>query len=234
MDSADDLARLHNDFPCNPRPELPVLVITAVSAEREAVLRGLRHNPRFVVLEGGAGPVASAVNTARAVAAAEYGLVVNAGIGGGFLGQADVGTLVVATEIVAADLGAETPTGFCSLEELGFGTSRIPIDLHLVKQVTRHLQAEKIPVQAGPVLTVSTVTGTAARGLELATRIPGAASEAMEGYGVGFAAWSLGLPVLEIRAISNLVGPRDRSAWRIPEALALLEAASSVLGRILE
>ncbi|MGW7126735.1 futalosine hydrolase, partial [Streptomyces sp. NPDC054901] len=39
------------------------------------------------------------------------------------------------------------------------------------------------------------------------------------GIGGGFApAAAHGLPVLEIRAVSNAVGPRDRSAWRIGEA----------------
>ncbi|HBP64053.1 MAG TPA: futalosine hydrolase, partial [Desulfosporosinus sp.] len=42
-----------------------------------------------------------------------------------------------------------------------------------------------------------------------------------------------GLPVLEIRAISNMVGPRDRSTWRVKEALDVLEAASAVLTEVL-
>jgi futalosine hydrolase len=47
----------------------------------------------------------------------------------------------------------------------------------------------------------------------------------MEGFGVAEAAARHGLPVLEIRAISNAVGPRDREAWRIPDALRALTAA---------
>lgn len=70
---------------------------------------------------------------------------------------------MVANEIVAADLGAQTPEGFCSLDELGFGSSRIQVDPSLTIRVTEALQAAGQPVYAGPVLTVSTVTGTAAR-----------------------------------------------------------------------
>ena len=66
------------------------------------------------------------------------------------------------------------------------------------------------------------MTGTAARAAELAARHPGAVAEAMEGFGVAEAAAAHGLPVLEIRAVSNAVGPRDRAAWRIGEALAAL------------
>ncbi|SPF44134.1 conserved hypothetical protein [Candidatus Desulfosporosinus infrequens] len=54
----------------------------------------------------------------------------------------------------------------------------------------------------------------------------------MEGYGVGYAAFERGVPVLEIRAISNMVGPRERSTWRIKEALDVLEATSSILTEV--
>lgn len=210
-----------------------VLVMTAVSAERDAVLRGLHGNPGFDVLVAGVGSVAAAVNTVKALTSDNYSLVISAGIGGGFPGRADVGTLVVADRIVAADLGAETPDGFCSVDELGFGFSHILTDAALTEQVVGALSAANLPIITGPVLTVSTVTGTAATAFELAARVPGAAAEGMEGYGVGCAAFDRGLPVLEIRAISNIVGPRDRTAWRIKEALETLELACTALTEVL-
>ncbi|WP_366923642.1 futalosine hydrolase [Metallumcola ferriviriculae] len=206
-----------------------ILVITAVAAERDAVLRGLGKDKRFEVLAAGVGSAAAAVSTTKVLAASKYGLVVSAGIGGGFSGRTEVGSIVVANEIVAADLGAETPEGFSSLDELGFDSSRMQVDNSLVKKVTEALRSAGISVDTGAVLTVSTVTGTTKSAIELAKRVPGAAAEAMEGYGTALAAHEFGVPILEIRAISNPVGARDRGAWRIKEALATLEAASSVL-----
>ena len=212
------------------KSEIRILMMTAVAAERDAVLRGLNGDRRFDVVAAGVGSVAAAVRTTRALLSAnDYSLVICAGIGGGFSGRTEVGSLVVANEIIAADLGAETLEGFCSVDELGFGFSHIQPDASKVERLTKALLMAKLPVITGPVLTVSTVTGTAASADELAARVPGAAAEAMEGYGVGCAALDRGLPVLEVRAISNMVGPRDRSAWRIQEALDVLEAASSVL-----
>jgi futalosine hydrolase len=216
-----------------PRSDKRILIMTAVPTERDAVLRGLRGDSRFDVLLAGVGPASAAACTAAALAAADYGLVLSTGIGGGFIGRAEVGTLVVAEEIVAADLGAQTPEGFCSVDELGFGSSRIRVDTALVTRVTAALKAAGLPVCSGPVLTLSTVTGSAETADELAARVPGAAAEAMEGFGVATAALIRGIPVLEIRAISNPVGPRDRAAWRIKEALAALEAASSILVEVL-
>lgn len=218
------------------------LVVTAVEAERAAVLRGIRDGgpsrPPIDVLAAGVGPAAAAAITASALAAAAlagapYDLVMSAGIGGGFDGQADIGDLVVASEIVAADLGAETPDGFRGVDELGFGAARFPADGHWTARIADGLRAAGLPVRTGPILTVSTATGTAGTAARLAARIPGAAAEAMEGYGVAVAAHRSGVPVLEIRAISNRVGPRDRSAWRIEEALDRLAAAGAVLGSLI-
>lgn len=227
------------EFPTRPpgdaaggRPR--VLVVTAVPAERDAVLRGLGAAAGgFEVIAAGAGAAAAAAGTAAALAAGDYGCAVSAGIGGGFPGAAPVGTLALASMLIWADLGAETPEGFRSAAELGFGSVSAPADAERTAALATRLGAAGLAVSTGPVLTVATATGTAETAAALAARVPGAVAEAMEGYGVAAAAAIFGLPVLELRAISNAVGPRDRAAWRIGEALEALEAASSYLPEVL-
>ncbi|MFD7030111.1 futalosine hydrolase [Streptomyces sp. NPDC059917] len=191
------------------------------------------------VLVGGVGPAAAAAATATALATslvgapgtggpAPYGLVISAGIGGGFQPAAPLGSLVVADALVAADLGAETPDGFLDVRELGFGHT-----VHLPPAELAARAAEASGALLAPVLTVSTVTGSAERAALLAARHPLAGAEAMEGFGVAEAAAAHGLPVLEIRAVSNAVGPRDRAAWRIGEALAALTDGFRALGPVL-
>jgi futalosine hydrolase len=211
-----------------------VLIAVSVDAERDAVLRGLGEagSGVFDVFAAGVGTASVAASTARKLATSEYDLVVNAGICGGFAGQAEIGSLVVASEIVAADLGAESAEGFIGLDELGFGSARAEVDAGLASRAAEAFAAAGLPVVLAPILTVTTVTGTAASAAELASRVPGAAGEGMEGFGVAAAAKEFGLPVLEIRAVSNAVGPRDKSAWRIKEALQSLEAASKVLTEV--
>ncbi|GAA0134345.1 futalosine hydrolase [Paenibacillus sp. YSY-4.3] len=222
----------------NSPPPRRVLIMTAVEAEREAVLRGLNGAVGFEVRLAGVGPIAAAANTATTLAAAggaeAFDLVISAGIGGGFIGIADIASIVIATDIIAADLGAESPEGFLSLDELGFGSSRLKADERLSSQWAQTVLKAGIPACAAPVLTLSTVTGSAATALELSHRIPGAAAEGMEGYGVALAAYQLNLPVLEIRAISNPVGPRQRELWKISDALSALERACSLLPEVLE
>ena len=85
-------------------------------------------------------------------------------------------------------------------------------------------------VAVGPVLTLSTMTGTAARARELMARHD-AIAEAMEGSGVAHVARLHRLPVLELRTISNAVGERDRSGWDMLGALDALTRAAGVLLR---
>ncbi|MEU9865946.1 futalosine hydrolase [Streptomyces sp. NPDC047971] len=191
------------------------------------------------VLVGGVGPASAAAATATALAHAAahdpaaprppYDLVVSAGIAGGFQPLAPLGSVVVSDAVVSADLGAQTPEGFLTVEELGFGRSSHAVDRALTGRISAALTRGSRPHTVAPVLTVSTVTGTAERADELAARHPGAAAEAMEGFGVAEAAAAYGLPVVEIRAVSNAVGPRDRAAWRIGDALDSLRHTFQLL-----
>lgn len=205
-----------------------ILVATAVPAERDAVARALPGAP-IDCLAVGVGPARAAARTAAALAAAPYGLVVSAGIAGGFAPHAPVGSLVVADEITAADLGAETADGFVPVTELGFGAVSHRPPEALVQEA-----AAATGARVGAVLTVSTVTGTAARAAALRERHPTALAEAMEGFGVAEAAVARDLPVLEIRAVSNPIGPRDRAAWRIGDALTALTEGFGKLAPVLE
>lgn len=200
---------------------MTLLVVTAVAAERDAVLTGL---PGVDVVAVGVGSAAAAAGTARLLATGGYHAVVCAGIGGGF--DVEPGAIVLGTHSVAADLGAESPDGFIPLSELGFGLDAYPADPAL-------LAALPFPTR-GPVLTVNTVTGTATSTDALRKRYPDAVAEAMEGFGVASAAAGAGVPFVELRTISNPVGPRDRGAWRIGDALAALTTAARALGTLAE
>ncbi|GGM15673.1 futalosine hydrolase [Dactylosporangium sucinum] len=217
------------------------LVVTAVDAERDTVLAGLGLGSQppdaleagapVVVVAAGVGPAAAAAVTAQFLTAAvhdgtPFDLVLSAGIAGGFAGRVEIGGLAVATESIAADLGAAGPDGFQSVDELGFGTARLDADPALL----RALRLALPEAVGGPILTVATVTGTAAAKETVEKRHPDAVAEAMEGFGVATAArlWPA-TAFGELRTISNAVGPRDRAAWRIPQALETLRDAFATL-----
>ncbi|MDT8862443.1 futalosine hydrolase [Alkalihalobacillus sp. MEB130] len=206
-----------------------ILIVTSVHAEKEAIEKGIRNASQFDIIVAGVGQAAAAARTATALAKKKYDYVINAGIAGGFEGRADMGSIVISTDIIAADLGAESSEGFLSLEELHLGDSKLVVDGDMVNRFCTQAVSMGVDVHQGAILTLSTVTGTQETTDLLLNRFPDAVAEGMEGFGVAEAAKQHGVPVMEMRSISNKIGPRDRDAWRIKEALAMLEKASSVM-----
>jgi futalosine hydrolase len=210
-----------------------LLVVTAVEAERAAITAVLPDRadlgalavPEVAqsgvvdVIVGGVGPAASAATTSAALARGSYDLVLSAGIGGGFVPLAP-GDIAVAATIVFADLGAETVEGFVPISTLGFGRDSYDVDPQLAIEL-----ADRTGGHLGTILTVATVTGSSVTADQLTARFPDAVAEGREGAGVAAAAVHHGVRFGEIRAISNAVGPRDRDAWQIPAALAVLGKA---------
>ncbi|MVN88053.1 futalosine hydrolase [Deinococcus sp. HMF7620] len=213
-----------------------VLIVVATAGEAER-LRDLEAGPSARVVVSGVGPVAAALATARALAQAPADLVVSAGIGGAYPGSRLVpGDLAVASVIVQADLGAWDGEAFLPLETLGLSVQPDRTQGAVFPVWPGAAEAARVAGAAcGPALTLCSVTGSHEGAQALAERWPGALTEGMEGAGVAHAALLAGVPALEVRGVSNPVGPRDRAAWRLPEALAAtrrgLEAVLSVAQR---
>jgi futalosine hydrolase len=206
---------------------MTALIVVAVDAERDAVLRSLPSGMADVVVAG-VGPVAAAATTARTLAGrVEYSHVMSAGIAGAFSGRAEVGDVVVADAVVAADLGCRTDERFLTLEEMGVAQPG-RIDTAGAEWAAL-LRAGGMPVVTGELLTLSCMTGTDAEAHQLAERFPDAVAEAMEGWGVAWAARDYGVPISEVRAISNVIGRRDRSSWDVDAAFDALSRAFAVL-----
>jgi len=129
---------------------------------------------------------------------------------------------------VGYGVGSVATGAFLTLDELGLGSSTLNPDPDLVSRVATVLEMTGQRVVTGTVTTVATVTGTDRRAAMLAARLDPAA-EAMEGYAVGVAAAAFGVPIVEIRAISNPVGRRDRTSWNLQAALGSLRSAAAAL-----
>lgn len=226
------------------------VVITAVDVERDAVADGIgdpheihvgpylrskrceTDGDDVLVVAGGVGPAAAAAAAAYVVGIQRVTTLVSMGIAGAFTGSAlPMGGVAVATTIVAADLGAMSPERFLDLGAMGLdGGAAVTCATGHVAATVQRVTAAGLPLATGPVLTLSTMTGTSERAAQLMGE-HGAVAEAMEGAGVAHVAALHGLPVLEVRTISNHVGTRDRASWDILAALtSLTTTARAVFG----
>ena len=229
-----------------------VLIVTSVDAEKDAVKRGLEavrnaNNVHYTVATVGVGAVVAAIGTLECIYhkqssqfQAPFHLIINAGIAGAFVPPDQTYTIdqiagkcLIADLIIAADLGAELAVddernrSFLSLDELGFGLTSYRPDVTWLSKISECFKGN---CQIGTSLTVSTVTGTDTTARRLLNRYPGAVIEAMEGFGVAMAAAKCNIPMIELRTVSNLVGPRNRDQWRLEKALSSLEQAFEKIG----
>lgn len=179
----------------------------------------------------GIGAVNAALATMRAIERDRPDLVISAGIGGAYPASGlNLGAVAISSEIVYGGLGAMDGERFLDLADLGFPLfgsvhNRLPV-WSGARDWARTANAA-----FGPLLTLETVTGDDAAARAIEARVPGALTEGMEGAGVAHAALLAGVAAAEVRGVSNMVGRRDRSSWRLPEALGAVRDALARLAR---
>ena len=156
-------------------------------------------------------------------------MVINVGCGGAFPGSGlAVGDLAIATSETCADEGVQTPEGWRGLDLIGipvyqgrgeriYNTIVLPPDL--ADGAMALAEEHGFPGVAGPFLTVSTCSGTSSQGALLLARFPGIC-ENMEGAALAQVALIYGVPLLEVRGISNMVEDRDPTRWDLKGAVA--------------
>jgi futalosine hydrolase len=203
----------------------PILIVVATELEA-ARLPKLEHSIKVV---SGIGAVNAALATQAGILEHQPSMILSVGIGGAYPSSGlQPGDAAVSSVITYAGLGAMDGEQFLDLEQLGFpllerGGTKMFNTLP-VSDLFRDF-AEAAGITYGRFLTLETVTGSLETASRLEKQVPGALVEGMEGAGVAHVAFKHNIPCLEVRGISNMVGPRDRNKWKIPEAMRALSRA---------
>lgn len=186
--------------------------------EPGALLRGKRCD--FLIT--GVGQLQCGVHLARALSRSSYAQVIQAGIAGSFTPDIPIGSAVVVDEEVLGDLGAEDHGNFLDLFDMGLlGKEVSPFQDGRLKASALQLRSlEELPrVRA---VTVNRVLSEE-RSIAWIRERYAPQVVSMEGAAFLYACLVANVPCCSIRTISDLVGPRDKAAWRIPEAVKALE-----------
>ena len=171
------------------------MILVVAATQRE--LEGARDAE---ILVCGIGPVEAALSTAAALRERRPHGILHVGLAGAR--SLEPPALVVGSESVYCDI----------LDERSVipRVERLAPDPGLVDAVGRALPEARLL----PIGTSASVGGGTTCDVE-----------AMEGFGVLRAAVLAGVPAVELRAVSNLVGEADRSRWRFEDAFAVLAEA---------
>lgn len=232
-----------------------IAITTAVPAESEDVVHTLKDSeeltlghrqvykgklfgkPAIIMITG-----VGKTNAAQAVTAllenTEVEAVIVGGCGGAYASSGlDIADVAVATEEIYGDEGVFLSDGWQSMEYIGIPLfekqqkryfNRLPLNSKFINKVVDMLKIGPIKskVLSGPFITVSQVSGSREIGELLYQRFQGIC-ENMEGAAIAHVCTLYDIPLLEIRAISNMVEDRQLSHWN--KTIALRNSQNAIL-----
>jgi len=172
------------------------------------------------LLHTGIGMVNTAWHLGRAWLSLRPDLAIQLGSAGAFAAGPEVLEVVEVNQDCFAELGAESPEGFLTLEKLGF--SNFVLDNQPVFNTLMQTLPPLEGLRQCRAVTVNRISGTTA-GIQELEQIWAPEVETMEGAAFFQACLLERIPFRALRAISNRVEPRNRSAWRLKEAVELVQ-----------
>ena len=213
-----------------------ILAVAATQMEMDALpVASAAGKEAFVRCLCGVGPVEAAVRISRFLARTpeKIQLVLLFGIAGAYCYEgarmpARMLELCLASSEVHGDLGVCHGDRIEYFNHQLVAEQQLFFDQHLLQQAAAVLAAGGKPCQQGPMVTVAACSGTSARGAFLGHRWQ-ALAENMEGAAVARACQEWQLPLLELRAIANLVDDHDPARWRTAEACQVAGQAAALV-----
>ncbi|MGB8218165.1 MAG: futalosine hydrolase [Candidatus Methanoperedens sp.] len=195
-------------------------------AELKIISDGELHGKSIVFTHCGVGKVNAAHSATLMLENYDVDLMILFGIGGAYKG-AMIGDIAVAQSENYAEEGILTDDGWKSMEFIGFPLLKSEKEYFNTFQMDSRLSQLAIKVSGdlgfntiyGNFITVSQCSGTRESGELLKNRFDGIC-ENMEGVAVAHICAMYGIPVIEIRGISNIIENREPKKWNIPLAVS--------------
>lgn len=144
-------------------------------------------------------------------------LVIQAGIAGSFTNELLLGQTVFIKQDAFGDLGMEEKEIFTSVFDAGFANKNNPpfTDGWLINE---HPLLDNTTLQIVKAVTVNKVSDSLMQKQQLVNCFA-PQIEIMEGAALHYVCLQENVPFIQIRSISNEVGERDKSKWKMKEAI---------------
>jgi futalosine hydrolase len=202
---------------------MELLVTAATAMEIQPFLDRYSAQPGISTCVTGIGSLATAVNLSLALRQHREVMVVQAGIAGSFR-EDWIGQVAAVASETLADLGVQEQGMWKDIFDMRL---QQPDDfpfkggqLHNPAFETRNLTG----LSRASAITVNEITSHPQRVQQLTQRYQ-PDLESMEGAALHYLCLRLQVPFLQIRAVSNLVGERDKSKWKMKESVRQLNEA---------
>jgi futalosine hydrolase len=191
---------------------MKILVVAATEME---IAPFIAQNTIIDLLITGVGTPACMYALTKCLLQKKYDFVIQAGIAGTFKNQYPLGqTFAVKTDLFA-DLGIQEKEQFFTLFEKGFVNENAFPNTNGRMENTNENYFSLKPVNA---ITINTVSDSLAQ-TELYKKKYDTDIESMEGAAFHYVCIQEKIPFLQIRSISNFVGERVKTNWKMKEAI---------------
>ncbi|TWW02078.1 futalosine hydrolase [Chitinophaga pinensis] len=207
---------------------MKILVIAATPFEIQPLIDHLAgrqyQNCQISTLVCGIGMMHTAYQLGRYFATSKPDLVIQAGIAGCFDHSWEMGKVVIIDREQLGDMGVEDDQAYKDLFDIQlWQPDQAPFtNRQLINTFAGVPALPELPKAAG--VTINTVSGSErTRQLLLDKYAP--AVESMEGAAFHYACLQEKIPFFQLRSISNYVEVRDKSKWKIPLAIQVLNDA---------
>ncbi len=176
------------------------------------------HRCKVQFHQTGVGMLATAVSLTRLVMEEKPDLIIQAGIAGCFDTSLALGKVVVVNEESLADMGVEED-----------GKWKDIFDLKLEKSSYHPFERRKLPntwlpkfnllnLPEVPAITINEISINKERIQQLIKKYS-PVIESMEGAALHYVCREMNIPFIQIRALSNYIGERNKANWKMKEAI---------------
>lgn len=205
---------------------MSILLTAATTFEIEPTLQLLEENGLNIpveVLITGIGPVNATYLLTTAVLNKKPSLVIQAGIAGSFnYDETGAGKTVLVKYDAFGDLGMEEKGAFTTVFDAGFaGKNHSPFTDGWLINPHPLLNNAALPVVKS--VTINKVSDNPLQKQQLISSFSPQV-ETMEGAALHYVCLQQDIPFLQIRSVSNEVGERDKSKWKMKEAIENLNS----------
>lgn len=196
--------------------------VLIVSATRLEIASSLQYFKKMnaEILFTGVGIAATAYTVTKAVLSRKPCCIIQAGIAGCFDKRTPLGSVFAVSQDSFGDLGVTEHKQWKSLFDLGLvNANGKPFKNSWLKNPHKMI-LKNCGLEVVPAVTVNEISTNKTK-INL-LRSNGAVVESMEGAALHYVALMERIPFLQIRAVSNYVGERDKSRWDFKAALGNL------------
>ena len=197
--------------------KMDLLIVAATELE---IAPFLATNHKADVLITGVGIPATIFHLNQKLSQAKYDLVIQAGIAGTIREPFEKTAVFAIESDVFADIGVDEKGNFKTLFELGFmDENEFPYKSGWLKNEQDRIKILNLPVVKA--ITVNRITDDKNYLKKLFEKF-NADIESMEGAAFHYVCLLRKANFVQIRSISNIVGERDKTKWKMKEAIASL------------